>query len=261
MFDEHGRVSAYQSFGNDITERKHAEDDVQLYQERLKALASQLTIAEERERRRIAADLHDHVGQSLAFARIQLAAARKSTSLEKRNAILDDTSETLLHTIQDTKNLIFELSAPSMNEIGLGAAISEWLEEQIGRRYGLKTEFIDEIDESLRKTLDDNVRAILFRNVRELLTNVVKHAHANQVCVSMGQADAFLKIVVQDDGVGFDYSSEFQGVKSESGFGLFSIQERMSDLSGSLEIVSEPGKGCKAILKVPMDEGRTGVSE
>ena len=218
-------------------------------------MASQLTIAEEGERRRIAAELHDHVSQSLAFARIQVAAARKSTSVGKRNAILDDISETLLHTIQDTKNLTFELSAPSMNEIGLGAAISEWLEEYIGRRYGLKTEFIDEIEDSLRKTLDDNVRAILFRNIRELLTNVIKHAHANQVRVSMAHADAFLKIVVQDDGIGFGYSSEFQRVKSEGGFGLFSIQERMADVGGTLEIVSKPGKGCKAILTVPLITG------
>ena len=141
-----------------------------------------------------------------------------------------------------------------MHEIGLSAAVSEWLEEQIEERYGIKTEFFYNIDEAHKKVLDENVRAILFRNVRELLTNVVKHAHANRVSVSMEHTDGFLKIVVQDDGIGFDYSSEFQRVKSEGSFGLFSIQERMADMGGTFEIISEPGKGCKAILKVPLGE-------
>ncbi|HID28946.1 MAG TPA: PAS domain S-box protein, partial [Desulfobacterales bacterium] len=251
-----GAVTGTISFGLDITEKKQAEQKLRDYQQRLKALASQLTIAEESERRRIATELHDHVGQSLAFARIQLSQARKSTSLEKRNTMLDDTSETLLHTIQGTKNLIFELSAPSMNELGLGAAILEWLEDYIGRRYGLKTEFIDEIDDSLRKTLDDHVRAILFRNVRELLANVVKHAHANWVRVSMAQAEGSMRIVVQDDGVGFNAREISRTAGMKGSYGLFSVEEHMTNLGGSLEIVSEPGKGCKAILMVPLSEGQ-----
>ena len=248
-----GKVVNIVNIEEDMTERRETEQKVQEHQQRLKALVSQLTVAEERERRRIAAHLHDHVGQSLALARIQLATACKSKSQDKRNAILEDISESLLQAVQDTREIIYDLSPPQMNEIGLAAAISEWLEEQIEKRYGLKTELIDD---GRKKPLDDDMRAILFRNVRELLTNVVKHAYANQVSVSMENTDGFLKIVVQDDGIGFDYDSEFQAVKSESGFGLFSVQERMSDLGGSLEIVSEPGKGCTAILRVPLSEGQ-----
>jgi signal transduction histidine kinase len=147
---------------------------------------------------------------------------------------------------------MFELSSPSLNEIGLGAAISEWLEESLGRRYGLETEFTDEIDDRLRKTLDDNIRAILFRNVRELLTNVIKHAKAKKVGVHLKTEDGMVTIVIQDDGVGFDHQAVIQPGEEGGGFGLFSIQERMKDLGGSLEIVSGPGKGCKAILTVPV---------
>ena len=230
----------------DITERKKQEEVLQQYQQRLKALASQLTIGEERERRRIAADLHDHVGQQLAFARIQVAAACKATSKAKLTALLEEISETMLQATQDTRNLVSELSSPSMNEIGLAAAISEWLEEQIGKRHGLKTECIDD---GQKKPLDDDMRAILFRNVRELLTNVVKHAQASKVTVRLEQADAGLKVIVQDEGVGFDPRA------ASRGFGLFSIQERMADLGGSLEIVSEPGKGCTAIMIAPLGKG------
>jgi signal transduction histidine kinase len=236
----------------DITDRKQAEREILRYHERLKALASQLTVTEEKERRRIAVDLHDHVGQSLALARMQIDSAKKSAADDRLAARLDEISENLRKAIHDTRHLIFDLSPPAMHQIGLGAAVSEWLEEQIEKRYGIKTEFFDNIEQRYRKTLDDNVRAILFRNVRELLINMVKHAQANQVSVSMEITDGALKTVIQDNGIGFDQSSEIQNVKSEEGFGLFSIKERMADLGGALKIESQPGKGCKAVLTVPL---------
>ena len=212
----------------------------------------QLTIAEEKERRRIAEDLHDNVGQSLAFARMRLASAQKIVSGEKLVSVMDDLTESLLQASQDTRNVIFDLSSPVMNELGLAAAIPEWLETQISNQYGLKTEFIDNSDDSDEKTLDENVRAILFRNVRELLTNVVKHAQADKVSVYLEQANNNVKIIVQDDGVGFDSREANAGVNRKGSFGLFSIQERMKDVGGSLKVVSEPGRGCKAILTMPL---------
>jgi signal transduction histidine kinase len=194
----------------------------------------------------------DLMGHSLALARIQLDAVPAASSKTETTLLTKDISRILLKAIQDTKNLMFELSSPSMNEIGLGAAISELLEEQIEKRYRLETEFIDDIGDSHREVLDENTRAILFRNVRELLINVIKHAQARKVSVFMDVADAVFKIVVKDDGIGFNPEDVYRGANQEVKFGLFSIQERMTHLDGSLEIVSEPGKGCKAILTVPL---------
>jgi signal transduction histidine kinase len=244
-----------QSLEAEIAERRRAEQEIYDRQKRLRALAWQLTIAEERERRRIAADLHDHVGQSLALARLQLAAARKSATDDRQAAVLDDLSESMLKAVQDIRHLIFELSSPSMNEIGLGAAISEWLEEKVGNRHGLETEFIDHIPDSKRRSLDDDVRAVLFRNVRELLANVVKHAQAKKVTVRLELANTDVHLSVEDDGVGFDATDSARGLQRDGAFGLFSIRERMGDLGGSLEIVSEPGKGCRATLTVPSEVG------
>ncbi len=204
-----------------------------------------------KERRRIAADLHDHVGQSLALARLQIAEAKKSAAEAVLVTKLDKISETLREAVHDTRHLMFDLNPLAMHQIGLGAAISEWLEDQIEKRYGIKTEFFDNIEQRYRKTLDDNVRAILFRNIRELLVNVVKHAQANQVTVLMEVTDGVLKIIVQDDGVGFDSREPSQPEGIKGGFGLFSIEERMTDLGGAFEIESEPGKGSRAILTLP----------
>ena len=237
----------------DITDRKQAEREILRYHERLKALASQLTITEEKERHRIAADLHDQIGQSLALACMQIASAKKSATDAGLTAKLDDISENLREAVHDTRHLMFDLSPPAMHQLGLGAAVSEWLEKQIKKRYGIKTEYFDNIDESHRKVLDEDVRALLFRNVRELLVNVVKHAQANQVIVSMEVTDGVLKIVVEDDGIGLNLRELSQTGGVKGGFGLFSIEERMADLGGALEIESQPGKGCKAILTMPLE--------
>jgi len=169
---------------------KQAEQKLIDYQQRLKALAFQLTIVEEKERRRLAADLHDNVGQSLALARLQIASARKSVSEPRLADKLDDISDTMLGILKDTKQLMLELSSSSMNDIGLSSAISEWLKGQIENRYGLITEFIDNIPDSRRKMQDSNVRAIMFRNVRELVVNVVKHARTNKVSVRMEEKNS-----------------------------------------------------------------------
>lgn len=238
-----------------ITERKQAEYKLKEYQQRLKSLAVQLTLAEEHERRRVAADLHDHVGQSLALARLQLANARKGLPKNnKQDALFDDMSQSLLRAIQDTRHLIFELSSPTLNELGLAAAIDEWMEEQIATRHGIKIEFLDDSQEV---TLNADLRAILFRNVRELLTNVIKHARAKSISVSLEETADHLDITIQDDGVGFDFNEALSDVNVLRGFGLFSVQERMTDLGGKLTIVSQPGTGCRAVLHLPFNAQNT----
>jgi signal transduction histidine kinase/DNA-binding response OmpR family regulator len=232
----------------DITEQKQAERDRNAYQERLRALASELTMTEERERRRIATELHDGAAQSLAFARIQLASASKAIAEAETAKKLDDVSLTLRESLGQIREVLLDLSSPSMNEIGLGVAISEWLEQQIGRRHGLKTSFTNQCG---KVPLDDDVRAVLFRNTRELLTNVVKHARATTVAVRMEAKGDALQITIEDDGVGLNPDNAVD--KSHGGFGIFSIRERMFDLGGSLEIVSARGKGCEATLVMPLE--------
>lgn len=232
----------------EINERKRVEENLLDHQRRLKDMASELMRTEETERRRIAADLHDHIGQTLALARIQLATVRKTTSDKKADRKLQELSDSMLQATQDTKNLIFDLSSPALSELGLGPAISEWLEEQVGQKHGLHTEFTDESD---LNGLNQDLSAILFRNVRELLTNVIKHAQATEVNVALSQIDGAFTIKIADDGVGFDPAVESSSLRS-TGFGLFSIRERMTNLGGSFMIVSQPDQGCEATISFPL---------
>jgi PAS domain S-box-containing protein len=250
-FDDEGRATRGVGITQDITVQKAVTEEIAANQARLKALATQLTIAEERERSRIAADLHDQVGQTLALARIRLAIARRSASDPKLAAMIEEASQSMLQAAKDTQHLIFDLSSPLLNEIGLGAAISDWAEKEIVQRQGIDLEFVDHAQQV---PLTNDVRAILFRNVRELLTNVVKHAQASKVSVCVERDGDRLRVIVQDDGVGFLADETSTEVTDTGGFGHFSVQERMADFGGSFEIVSEPGEGCKATLTVPVGD-------
>jgi two-component system sensor histidine kinase UhpB len=239
---EEGEARKLVAVIEDISARKSTE-------QRMKALASQMSLAEERERRRIARELHDQVGQTLALSRLRIAAVRKGVEDGPLAGLLDGVSENLLGAIQDTRNLVFDLSIPSLNEIGLGAAITEWVEVRLASGHGLVTEVVDR---SNGRPADPDLRALLFRCVRELLTNVVRHAGATRVTVLLEVATDLLTITVEDDGVGCDTDGITRGASPQGGFGLLNIKERMADFGGSLQIESEPHKGCRVVLTAPL---------
>ncbi|MHC4584473.1 MAG: GAF domain-containing sensor histidine kinase, partial [Planctomycetota bacterium] len=218
---------------------------------KLSSLASQLSLTEERERRRIATELHDQIGQSLVFSKIKLDELHQSaTSIELTKA-LDEICSNIGQIIQDTRSLTFDLSSPILNEIGLEAAVAEWLDVQIQAKHGIETEFVDD---GQQKPIDDDIRALLFRNVRELLVNVIKHAKAHKVKVSIRRVNEHIRIDVEDDGKGFDSVKVASRATEETKFGLFSIRQRLEHLGGSFEIDSEPGRGSKFAMTVPVKQ-------
>lgn len=232
----------------DITDRKLAEIKIDQYQQRLKGLANELTISEEKIRKQIAIDLHDHVGQMLSSIRMQLA---RITNMEENQEIIvrmNNISQGLLKSIQATRDAIFDLSPPQLNEIGLYAAVHDWIKEQIERKHHIATEINAKQEEF---HLEENTRYLVFRSIKELLMNVVKHAEAKKVKVAMNKKDTMLEICVEDDGIGFYYNPDLLKVTSKS-YGLFSIQERISDMGGAMEIESKIDKGTKVKLCIPI---------
>ncbi len=229
----------------DISDRKVAERKIFEHQAQLKSLASELSLAEERERHRLATDLHDQISQSLVFSRIKLQQLHASVSSEEIAKPLEEVYKNLDRIIQDTRTLTFDLSSPILYELGFEAAVAEWLEEQIGKKHGIKTQFEDD---GQPKPLEDDIQVLLFRNVRELLINVVKHANARNVRVSISRIHKLINICIEDDGIGFNPDE----ATSSKGFGIFSIRERLEQLAGSIQIESEPGQGCKIMMIAPL---------
>ena len=237
-------------------ERKRADGEARLYQAQLKSLASELSLAEERERRRIATELHDRISQSLVISKIKLEALRKSGYGRKLDGALEEICSSLGRVIQDTRAITVDLSSPILYELGFETAVQEWLTVQVQERHGVKTEFEDD---GQVKPLDDDIRVLLFRDVRELLINVVKHARANNVKVSIKKTGSAISVTVRDDGVGFDLAEVLSTAAKKGEFGLFSIRERLGRLGGNLEIESAPGCGCRVTMVAPLKQEK--VSE
>jgi PAS domain S-box-containing protein len=229
---------------SEITERKESERRILEYQSRLRSLSSELALAEQRERRRIASELHDRIGQSLAMARIKLGGIRR----DDFDAVLDEVRGLLDQSIQDTRTLTFELSPPILHELGLEPAL-EWLLERFAARHSFSTSFHGD---GLPVELPGDVLGLVFQSVQELLVNVAKHARARTVDITLDRRDDVLRLEVADDGIGATPARAPRTGRSPGGFGLFSIRERLEHLGGSFTIDSQPGKGTRAQLRVPL---------
>ncbi len=245
--DENGNIIYYEGTVQDVTKRKEAEEKLMLYQEQLRSLASQLSLAEERLRRRIATELHDHVSQNLAISKMKLESLAGSAAPDQANSISEIT-ELLGQTIETTRSLTFEVSPPVLYELGFVAAV-RWLAKQTRQRFDLNVEFADD---GKPKPLDSDVRILLFQAVRELLVNVAKHAKAGKAGISTRKVRNHIKITVEDDGVGFDVPAVRSRDYTKGGFGLFNIRERLDQIGGSVEIHSSSGHGTRITLIAPL---------
>ena len=163
------------------------------------------------------------------------------TELEKTGSLLEQ-------AIRDTHSLTFRISSPILYELGLAAAL-EWLTEQVQKDHGISTRFIADGGADL---LGEDVQVLLFQAVNELLVNVVKHAQAQNVEVSLQREGGNLKVNVGDDGVGFQMPRTKPPLRERCGFGLFSIRERLRPYGGVLKVQSEPGAGTHITLTVPL---------
>jgi PAS domain S-box-containing protein len=237
----------------DITERRRAERELRAAHEELAARAEQLrrltgelTLVEQRERRRLAKVLHDHLQQLLVGARFRTSVlSRIGDSRVARSA---GEIETLLEeALAASRSLTAELSPPVLHEGGLAAGLG-WLSRWMADKHGLSVEL--SVEEPPVPLVDD-VKVLLFESVRELLFNAVKHARSRTVQLGVKTLDGgMLRVTVSDSGPGFDPTALTQ-LGDGGGLGLFSIRERLALIGGRVEIDSAPGRGSRITLAVP----------
>jgi PAS domain S-box-containing protein len=234
----------------EIEAHQVAKQQILTYQDLQRSLSSELALAEERERRRIAVDLHDRVSQALALCQMKLGILQKRALDPEANKTLAEALKLCLTAMADTRTLTFEISPPELYELGLEAALDE-LTEVTGRDHAIASEFVDDEEP---KPLSLEVQVTLYRAVRELIINVVKHAQASRIKVAVRREDRSIRVEVSDDGIGFDASKVyFYGTRPKS-FGLLSIHERIRLLGGSMEIDSSVGSGTTVRLTAPLKD-------
>lgn len=236
------------------------------YQTQLRRLLSELILTEQRERRRIATDLHDHLAQLLVASKMKLALLRnqiKSQTAQSNQAaqgaqdedhpekLLDQLDDCLDESLAYTRNLVAQISPVLLYEQGLITALN-WLADRVMPAHGLNVTLHSQTDLA-NEQLNEDARILLFESVRELLFNVVEHAQTSYAELIVRQRDGGLEVIVADDGVGFD--SETQPAPSTdkpAGFGLFSIHERMTLIGGRFELNTWPNEGTHAALWMPL---------
>ena len=234
----------------EIDEHIQAEKKIMAHQEQLRALVSKLTISEEQERKHLATELHDGIGQSLILMKMGMDTLLSQQIGEELRAYLMQAQQTLIDLIEATQGLTSNLGSPILQKLGFKAAIDEWLKSEVENKYAICTKVLDE---GFPETLNREAMALLFRAVRELAINVVKYAQAQNLDVLLQTREDQLYICVADDGVGFNHSPEAGAKELKGGYGLFSIKERVNYMGGSVDIESEPGQGTRVTLLIPKE--------
>ncbi|MGE5531140.1 MAG: MASE3 domain-containing protein [Bacteroidota bacterium] len=250
IIDEEGNFGGVMAIGTDRTVQHEAEQELQRSQTALRSLASELSLAEERERRRIATEIHDNLSQTLAIASMRAAMLEQICATEEAAPQIAELRSLLSSAVADTRSVTFELSPPILYQVGLEAAI-RWLGEQTQERHGIQFQMIDD---QKPRTLTDDVRTVLFQSIREIFANMIKHAQAHKVTVHLETLNDRLVARIEDDGIGFDPAKASWKSGQKAGFGLFNIRERLAYLGGSLEIDSAPGRGTHTTLIAPLAE-------
>jgi PAS domain S-box-containing protein len=251
--DQTGQVAGVFAAARDVTERLQAERAlaertalIEHQADQLRALANELARTEQRERHRLAKILHDNIQQLLVAAQIQLNLIARADRKTVQTTVLG-MSGILAETLEASRSLTVELCPPVLHQSGLAAALT-WLAARLAEKQFFKVHL--RVDNDAEPASPDE-RAFLFEATREILLNAAKHSGTREAHVTMMRTgDGCCRIIAEDQGRGFDPASVKPG--PTGGFGLFSIQQRLLYMGGTLEMESSPGQGTRAVLTIPI---------
>ncbi len=229
--------------------------EIAKYHNDLRHMTSNLSLIEERQRREIATNLHDHTSQALVVAILnvkELQNLYKDTT--EASSLLASIGDALDKVLTEVRKCTFELSSATLYRFGLRAAIEELLETRCGKNKDCTCKLVCDDTEC---KISEDIKVILFQAVKELLINIEKYAKATSVEITIKVDDRNITIIVKDNGVGFDINTVAMTTTKGEHFGLFNITERLNYIDGNFEIFSEIDRGSEFILTVPLEINTT----
>jgi len=246
--DEAGNIDFLVARSHDITDRVRAETELRASRQQLQRLSRRLIELQERERSHIARELHDHVGQALTAAKLNLAMIEQSTDEPTIKKRARDGVSIVDGLLDEVRTLAFELRPPILDDLGLVAAL-RWYTGRQAERAGIKANFRASASGWL---LDDQASSACFRIAQEAITNALKHANASQMVVELIAENDWCILTVMDDGSGFDAAGATRAEPDPSSMGIVGMRERVSLVGGKLTIDSEPGIGTTVSARFPL---------
>ncbi len=241
-------VTGMQLLGRDVTERRRAEEALRKSHEELRSLSKHLEAAREQERKNIARELHDDLGQALTAVKFDLAWLRRHLPDEGRGLgeKLEGSIRKVDEAIKSVKRITSMLRPEILNDLGLEAAM-EWYMDEFSRHTGIAGRAKISLSPLCPSDLDDAVCVAVFRIFQEALTNAAKHSGATEMLVSLVYEDCRINLTVRDNGRGI----ENDGKNSES-FGLLGIRERVNSMRGEMHISGSAEKGTVLEVSLPL---------
>jgi PAS domain S-box-containing protein len=235
-----------------VIERAQAERHLRHYADRLESLSRRLIEAQETERRHVARELHDEIGQSLTALKLNLQTVDRGAD-DERAAVIEESIALAERTLQQTRDLSLDLRPALLDDLGLVPALRWYLDRQ-GRRAGFSTEFAAD---DLGDSVPPEVATTCFRIAQEALTNVARHARTTHVVMQLLRRADALELVVRDAGRGFDRETTFARAEQGGSLGLLGMRERAALVGGTLDIDSAPGRGTAVRVVLPLATSAT----
>lgn len=242
-----GQIVGAVIVNEDVTERVRAEEALRESADRLQHLSRRLLAVQEEERRHLSRELHDEFGQLLVSINLHLQVAKGAAGPEAQPS-LNESISLLQRAGTQVRSLALELRPILLETAGLDTTL-HWLAEQYEQRTGIRTEVVGHVAE-----VSAEVAIAGFRVAQEALTNVARHAGARHVWIELSQSDGLLRLVIRDDGAGFDVSRTLEGAAAGGNLGLIGMRERVEILGGHLTIESGQGQGTRIDVSFPLGE-------
>ena len=246
--EANGNVVGGMGVVEDITERKQAEEKIKMYTDQLQTLSHRLMEVQEIERRHIAHELHDEIGQVLTAVKINLQAMRRLDKQGLHAPRLEEGIVIIDHALQQVRNLSLDLRPSMLDDLGLVSTVRWYMNRQM-QRAGFVAKLVTK---PLQIHLPSGLETMCFRIVQEALTNVVRHAKAKHVHVEFRQRDTELELIIRDDGIGFYVRAAQKRASRGVSFGLLGMQERVRLVGGQIEIESRPKRGTTIRASFPL---------
>jgi len=240
---ENGVIVGVQGTARDITERKLAQDALQMF-------SRQLIEAQEDERRRIARELHDQIGQVLTAVKMNLHAVQRVCNTKEAGGHIRDNIEAVDEALRLVRDLSVDLRPPLLDDLGLVTAL-HWYVDRYARRSEVSAEVLIEVKDP-NERFSREVETACFRIAQEALTNIARHARANRVQLRLRKKHNVLILTIKDDGIGFDPKVLRRRAPRVATLGILGMQERAHAVGGILEVIAGVSRGTEIRLELPL---------
>jgi PAS domain S-box-containing protein len=249
LYNSKKEIIGRRGVSQDITQWMLAGQEIQEYQTSLQKLTTEITLIEEKQKKEIASNIHDHLSQSLVISKMKINELKKNPKLKEIDKDLKFIETHISEALENSRKITYELSPPVLYQLGIVDAVS-WLLEDVQATHKVKCLLnCSAVDIKL----SDVKSILLYRSIQEVINNAIKYAKASLITLDFDENNFGVDIFITDNGVGFDTSvlNNFQN-HSGSGFGLFTVLERIRNIQGEFKIVSEKNIGTTVKIFIPL---------